>query len=130
MREQVIELYSLEFGDTNYIHFCEILKEDYDITISDTTLNNWLREEHILSPKARRKTKKAMKKLLKKKLEITESKKIRNYLKESITIIDSKEAHPTRPRSKFMGEMIQMDASSFQWIKDEVWHSCYVSHRS
>ncbi len=121
-KEEIIDLYITKFGDANYKHFCEILKDDRDIIISDTTLNNWLRDEYILSPKARRKTKKTMKKIIKDKLDVTESKRVRNQLKESMAIIDSKEAHPTRPRSKFMGEMIQMDASSFQWVKDEVWH--------
>ena len=37
-------------------------------------------------------------------------------------MIDEKNAHPRRPRSKYAGEMIQMDASSFKWIDNEVWY--------
>ena len=37
-------------------------------------------------------------------------------------MIDEKDAHPRRPRSKYAGEMIQMDVSSFKWIDNEVWH--------
>ena len=53
---------------------------------------------------------------------MTRSKKSQNDIKEAISIIDSKNAHPRRPRCKYMGEMIQMDASSFEWIDGHIWH--------
>ncbi len=81
-----------------------------------------MRAEDVLSPKARRKTKKALKKKLKERLKDTASEKVRNEIKESIGILDEQDAHPRRPRSKYAGEMIQMDASSFHWIEGEVWH--------
>lgn len=52
----------------------------------------------------------------------SKSKKIKNDIKNSIALIDEKDAHPRRPRSKYVGEMIQMDASSFHWIDKELWH--------
>lgn len=122
IKKKIIDLYIDSYGDTNFSHFCEIIKEDFGYSISDTTINLWLREEEIISPKAKRKTKRNMKKLLKAKLDISKSNKIKNEIIQSIAIIDSKEAHPRRPRSKFMGEMIQMDASSFNWIPNELWH--------
>ncbi|MGN8809413.1 hypothetical protein ACTNED_09150 [Absicoccus porci] len=36
--------------------------------------------------------------------------------------MDESEAHPRRPRMKYIGEMIQMDASSFEWVPNEIWH--------
>lgn len=122
LKQEIIDLYIDSYGDANFTHFCEIIKEEFNYSVSDTTLNRWLREEEILSPKAQRKTKRNMKKILKAKLDITKSEKVKNEIKESISIIDSKEAHPKRPRSKFIGEMIQMDASSFHWIPNEIWH--------
>lgn len=89
-----------------------------NIKISDTTLNKQLREENIIFPKARRHTKK----LLKQQLKIKKSKKIKNNIKDSIASIDEKDAHPRRPRSKYSGEIIQMNASSFCWIDKEIWH--------
>src|SRR5699024_12105874 len=35
---------------------------------------------------------------------------------------DLESAHPRRPRCKYFGEMIQMDASSFEWIPGHIWH--------
>lgn len=75
------------------------MNEDFGYSISDTTLNRWLREQEIIFPKAKRKTKRNMKELLKAKLDITKSEKVKNEIKESIAIIDSKDSHPTRPRS-------------------------------
>ena len=122
IKNKIISLYINDFSDANFTHFCEIVESDFGIKISDTTLNNWMRAEDVLSPKARRKTKKALKKKLKERLKDTASEKVRNEIKESISILDEQDAHPRRPRSKYAGEMIQMDASSFHWIEGEVWH--------
>lgn len=122
IKNKVISLYINEYSDANFTHFCEILKEDLNIDLSDTTLRKWLWENDVISPKANRKTKKKLKKKLKDKLVSASSKKIQNDLKEAIEIIDSDDAHPRRPRCKYFGEMIQMDASSFEWIPHITWH--------
>ena len=122
IKNKIIKLYIDEFSDANFTHFCEIIYEDYNIKISDTTLNKWLREENIISPKARKKTKKLLKKALNAKLNDTKSKKIKDDIKETIIFIDSKDAHPRRPRCKYMGEMIQMDASCYMWVNGKIWH--------
>ena len=70
-------------------------------------------EEGVLSPKARKATRKKLKKELKEKLKLINSKKIQNEIKEAIATIDDPNPHPKRPRCKYMGEMIQMDASLF-----------------
>ena len=122
MKNLIVSSYINDYSDTNFIHFCEIVKEDFGINISDTTLNKWLREENVLSPKARKKTKKLMKKKLKQKLDQTSSQKIKNQIKLAIASVDDESAHPRRPRCKYFGEMIQMDASSFEWIPGHIWH--------
>lgn len=122
IKNKIIKLYIDEFSDANFTHFCEIIYEDYNIKISDTTLNKWLREENIISPKARKKTKKLLKKALNAKLNDTKSKKIKDDIKETIIFIDSKDAHPRRSRCKYMGEMIQMDASCYMWVNGKIWH--------
>lgn len=118
----IISTYINDFTDTNFSHFCQIIKEDFGISISDTTLNKWLRDENILSPKARKKTKKLMKDKLNLQLAQSSSKKIQNQIKLAIASVDNESAHPRRPRCKYFGEMIQMDASSFEWIPGHIWH--------
>ena len=88
MRNRIVSSYINDYSDTNFTHYCEIVKEDLDISISDTTLNKWLREENVLSPKARRKTKKLMKKKLKQKLDQTSSQKVKNQIKMAIASVD------------------------------------------
>ena len=36
--------------------------------------------------------------------------------------MDKAKAHPRRPRCKYFGEMVQMDASEKEWIKGITWH--------
>lgn len=122
VKNMIISAYINDYPDTNFSHFCEIIKEDFHVSISDTTLNHWLRNENILSPKARKKTKKLLKQKLNKKMSSTSSQKVQNDIKLAIASIDDRNAHPRRPRCKYFGEMIQMDASSFFWIPDVKWH--------
>lgn len=122
VKNQIIALYVNEYSDANFTHFCEIIKEDMDIDISDTTLRKWLWEYDVISPKANRKTKKKLKKKLKEELVATSSRKVQNEIKEAIEAIDASDAHPRRPRCKYFGEMIQMDASSFEWVSNSIWH--------
>ena len=122
IKNKIISFYINEYSNANFSHFCEIVHREFNIKISDTTLNKWLREEDIISPKARRRTKKLLKQQLKTKMKNSKYKKIKNDIKNSIALIDEKDAHPRRPRSKYVGEMIQMDASSFHWIDNELWH--------
>ena len=122
IKNKIISLYINEYSNANFSHFCEIVQREFNIKISDTTLNKWLRDEDIISPKARRRTKKQLKQHLKAKMNNSKSKKVKNEIKESITLIDEHDAHPRRPRSKYAGEMIQMDASSYNWIENEIWH--------
>ena len=60
--------------------------------------------------------------LLRSRLEASPSKKVQNDIKETLAFIDEKDAHPRRPRCKYMGEMIQMDASSHEWISGQIWY--------
>ena len=121
-KDFVKKIYVAEYSDANFSHFTEILNEDFGISVSDTTIHKWLREENVLSPKAHKKTRKIMKKILKAEQKSTSSQKVQNEIKLAIATIDDNCAHPRRPRSKYFGEMIQMDASSFEWISGQIWH--------
>ncbi|MDD6512476.1 ISNCY family transposase [Sharpea azabuensis] len=121
-KKQIIDLYKEKYGDTNFRHFTEIVYEKLGVKVSDTTVNKWLREEDILSPKARRKTKKQHRKLMKMRLKSARSEKEKNKIKEVIYKVEKSEAHPRRPRCKYTGEMIQMDASSYKWNGSDTWH--------
>ncbi len=122
MKNKIIEKYINEYDDTNIVHFCEIVLADLDVEVSDTTVRKWLLEYDVISPKAHHKTKSALKKKLKAKLNQITSTKARNTIIEQIEDIEDPNPHSRRPRSKYMGEMIQMDASSLEWVPGETWH--------
>jgi len=87
VKEKIIEIHSRdEFQGVNFLHFKEILSEDYDIAISYTSLSSILKNAGVKSP-------------LKKK-----GSKRTNRRK--------RKAHP--------GQMIQVDATPFEWFGDNV----------
>ncbi|MCF0106162.1 MAG: ISNCY family transposase, partial [Holdemanella sp.] len=125
-RQKVIDYYVQNYPDANISHYKAIVKEDFDIDISEETLRLWFLDNNILSPKSHKKTKRAVAKKIRTQMENTNSKKEPNQLKERLEetnrISNPNLTHPRRPRSKYFGEKIQMDASSYQWIEGETWH--------
>lgn len=122
IKRDIIDNYLLNYSDCNLTHYSEIVKEDYDIKISAETLRLWLIEENIISNKTHRITKKRIKKRLKEELKKASSKSKSNEIKLKLEELDKKDVHPRRERSKYFGEMIQMDASEYEWIKGTKWH--------
>lgn len=122
IKNEVINYYINSYSDANITHFTEILAKDKDIYLSIETIRKWLYELNTLSPKAHRNTRKKLKRKIKDKLNKTKSIKESNILKVKIEELDRKDNHPRRPRSKYFGEMVQMDASEYEWIKDNIWH--------
>ena len=43
-------------------------------------------------------------------------------MKQSLETIDVSEAHPRKERCKYIGELLQMDASEYFWIPGIKWH--------
>lgn len=122
VRAQVIELYQSKYENANLTHFCELLESMEQIKVSRNTVNHWLRTEHILSPKAHRKTKRKLKKELSQLQQAAKSGKSKCEIEKQLECIEQSEAHPTRPRKAYMGEQIQMDASSICWFANITTH--------
>lgn len=115
---QFISTHKLE--GCNFTELCRLLDEYQHITVSATCLRKRFFAEGVLSVKCKRKTRKKMKKflkeLLKRQEELTKSKL------QMLSALEQEDlagvwAHPTKPRSKYFGERLEMDASSFVWIK-------------
>lgn len=123
LRIKIEDNYIDNYKDCNMAQYSEIVQEDFGIQVSSRTLIEWMKCRNILSPKARRKTKKELKKKLKNELnKSNNTAKETNVIKEMIETLDYSMAHPRRPRSKYAGELIQMDASEHYWIPNEKWH--------
>lgn len=123
-RKLVEQLYKEKYCTASFTHFSEILRDDYDISVSDGTLHSILKEAYLVSPCSRKATRRRMEKKLrlaarKEHLSKAESAQVN----AAFSLLDDADAHPRRPRSKYFGEMVQMDASELVWVKGaEKWH--------
>lgn len=114
IRQQIPLLYENKYFDTNIRHFTELLAKNDGITISEGTARTILLEKDIISPKAHRSTRKALKEKLQAEMRTASTKKSRSDAAHKMLLAD--DPHPRRPRCQFAGEMIQMDASLHPWF--------------
>ena len=118
--EDIITLYKNKYYDFNFNHFKDFLKKDEDIDVSYDFIYKTLSKEGILSPKARKKTKReyAKQKLLKEKkisLDMEED-QIQTIINNEIALEDS---HPRCEKPKYFGEVIEQDGSIHNWFGDK-----------
>ena len=115
--EDIILLYKSKYQEFNFTHFKEYLEEEENIKVSYKFIYNTLTNAGILSPKARKKTKKEFKKkqLLKEnKINIAMSdEQIDSIVSHEITLEDS---HPRGEKPKYFGELIEQDGSIHLWF--------------
>lgn len=117
VKQNIIDLYKTKYYDANFTHFTELLLDVEKINVSEFFVRSLLKGHDIVSPKSNRKTKREFLNMLNKKLE---DKKLsaKEKTKTIQTIIDIEDAHPRRPRCKYFGEVLQMDASVHNWFGD------------
>lgn len=114
IKETIVALYRAYEIAPNIVHFTEHLKEQHQLQYSDTTIRSVLSEALILSPKAQRKTRREMKKKINARTKKKEEDEFSNLPHASLE--EPEKVHPSRPRKKYQGELIQMDASSYNWF--------------
>lgn len=113
-KDEIETLYTSKYFDCTYTQFTEYLAERENIFLSVPEVGQILRERYILSPRARRITKKNMKKKLQIQKEKSKSKKEIAKLQSAIVAIE--DAHPRQPRCIYFGEEIQTDACIHLWF--------------
>ena len=115
--EDIILLYKSKYQDWNFKHFYEWLIEKENFKVSYKFVYDVLTKEGILSPKARRKTKRefAKKKLLQEKKinENMSNEQIETIISHEIALEDS---HPRGEKPKYFGEVIEQDGSIHPWF--------------
>ena len=118
--EDIITLYENKYYDFNFVHFKEFLETKENIKVSYKYIYNILTKEGILSPKARKKTKRqfAKQKLLKeKKINLSMSEEqIDVIVNHEISLED---AHPRLEKPKYFGEIIEQDGSIHKWFGEK-----------
>lgn len=117
--EDIILLYKTKYQDWNFNHFKEFLKKYENIDVSYDFVYRVLTKACILSPKARKKTKReyAKQKLLQeKKINLAmNNEQIENIVSHEIALEDS---HPRSEKPKYFGEIIEQDGSIHNWFGD------------
>ncbi len=103
----------------NFTELSRLLKEYHHISVSDSTLRRYYYTQGILSPKCNRKTRRALRKRLR---ELKKHSELSRAAAETLGALEHETItgawnHPTKPRSALFGQRIEMDASSFLWIK-------------
>ena len=115
--EDIILLYKTKYYDFNFNHFKDFIKKDENIDISYSFIYKTLTKAGILSPKARKKTKRAYAKnelLLEKKIDLAMSnEQIESIINHEIALDDS---HPRCEKPKYFGEIIEQDGSIHAWF--------------
>ena len=115
--EDIILLYKTKYYDFNFSHFKEFLKKDENIDVSYDFIYKNLTKTGILSPKARKKTKRMFKKkqlLEEKKINLAMSDEQIDYIvNHEIALEDS---HPRGEKPKYFGEIIEQDGSIHEWF--------------
>ena len=115
--EDIILLYRNKYQGWNFYHFKEFLKKDENIGVSYDFIYKTLTKASILSPKARKKTKREFK-----KKQLLEQNKINNAMSdEQINYIVNHEialedSHPRGEKPKYFGEVIEQDGSIHVWF--------------
>lgn len=119
-RKDVVDLYRNKYYDANFEHFTELLAEHEGIYMSTFSVTSILEEQYILSPRVTKAKKKRVKAELEKKQEQAQTVKEARAVQANLVRVE--EAHPRRPRCAYFGEMLQMDASSYEWIPNCTWY--------
>ena len=120
IREIVSDLYRSKYFDANFEHFTELLGKYDDIHISPSSVMAILESKYILSPKVT----KAKKKRFKEKLmaEKKDAKTQKDADRITANLVALEDAHSRRPRAAYFGELLQMDATPYEWITGQIWH--------
>ena len=115
--ENIILLYRNKYQDWNFQHFKEFLVKEEDIHVSYDFIYKTLTKDGIISPKARKQTKRnlKMKQLLEeKKINVAMTDEQINYIvNHEIALEDS---HPRGEKPKYFGEIIEEDGSIHMWF--------------
>lgn len=117
VRNTVVDLYRTKYYEANFTHFAELLERNEGITLSVSTVTNFLEAEHILSPRITKSKKKRIMKALKEEKKSAKTKREADKIQANIVAVE--DAHSRRPRCAYFGELEQMDASPYEWFGNE-----------
>ena len=120
IRSQVLDLYRTKYYEANFEHYTELLKKHEGISISSSSVMSILESEYILSPKATKAKRRRIRQALRAKKEAATSKKELSQIQANLVAVE--DAHSRRPRCAYFGELLQMDATPYEWVPGQIWN--------
>lgn len=120
IKKVVIDCYRKKYYDANFTHYTELLKQHECISLSVSSVSKILEAEYILSPKVTRAKQKRVKKRLKDLKKAAKTQKDADVIQTNLVAVE--DAHSRRPRAAYFGELLQMDATPYEWTPGCVWH--------
>lgn len=97
IKAKVIDLYNTKYFGANLSHFSQLLAKHEGIHVSDTSINHWLHEVDILSPKARKKTKRLLEADLRKRKKASASLKQKAAIEDKLELLTALTSIPDAP---------------------------------
>ena len=113
-RQDVVDLYRTKYYDANFTHYTELLQKIEGISLSTSTVTSILEASGILSPRVTRAKRKRIKKQLVEEKKAAKTKKEADRIQANLVAVE--DAHSRRPRCAYFGELVQMDASPYEWF--------------
>ena len=136
VRKSIAEIYKKDYEGCNFAFFTCLLAKYEDIHVSEQTVRNILEAEGIYPVKMWKCRKKRIRQEAKRREQELEKAKEKKadpasdsdskepeQTPETVPItntVQPEDAHSRKPRSKYFGEQIQMDASECIWFGDDV----------
>ena len=119
-RQLIADLYRNKYYDANFTHFTELLERDNHIVLSAPTVASILEQAGILSPKVTKLKKKRIRRELEEKKKATKTQKEADAVQANLVALE--DAHSRRPRAACFGELLQADATPYEWVSGQIWH--------
>ena len=119
-KQKIIGLYKEKYYDANFTHFTELLASFESINLSVGSVTSILEKEWILSPRVTKAKRKRIVREQRLAQNAAKTQKEKDRIQKNIVSLEN--AHSRRPRCAYFGELEQMDASSYEWVKGQRWH--------
>lgn len=116
-RQDVVDLYRTKYYDANFTHYTELLQKNEGISLSTSTVASILEASGILSPRVTKAKRKRIQKQLIEDKKAAKTKKEADRIQANLVAVE--DAHSRRPRCAYFGELVQMDASPYEWFGTE-----------
>ncbi len=116
-RQNIVDLYLSKYYDANFQHYTELLEKHEGIKVSPSAVANILEAQYILSPKVTKAKKKRIRKELENRKADAKTQKEADKIQTNLVAVE--DSHSRRPRAAYFGELLQLDASPYEWFGTE-----------